>query len=56
MASIDETGITPVDLQGYKILLEEQFREEFGETLSVDPETPNRANHINSRIDVDGSR
>ena len=40
MAAIDETGITPVDLQGYKILLEEQFREEFGETLSVDPETP----------------
>ena len=40
MATVDETGITPVDLQGYKILLEEQFREEFGETLSVDPETP----------------
>ena len=40
MATIDESGVTPVDLQGYKEILENTFREEFGESLSVDPETP----------------
>lgn len=40
MATIDNTGITPVSLTGYKTILESRFREEFGQDLSVEPETP----------------
>ena len=40
MATISETGIIPTDLQGYKNLLEDKFREEFGTSLSIDAETP----------------
>ena len=40
MAVVNEQGITPKDLAGYKALLETRFKSEFGATLSVDPETP----------------
>ena len=37
---IDNTGVIPRDLSGYKELLESQFRAAFGEDLVLDGETP----------------
>ena len=40
MATVDNTGISPVTLDEYKRLLEDSFRDKFGNTLSTEPETP----------------
>lgn len=40
MATIDERGIRPRDLTGYKALFEERFRERFGEGIALESETP----------------
>ena len=40
MAIVDYTGITPVDLAGYRRLFEQKFRDAFGADLSFDEETP----------------
>lgn len=40
MATIDRTGITPLDLAGYRALFEQRFRDAFGQDLALDDETP----------------
>ena len=40
MATVDETGITPTSLYEYKTMLDGRFRDEFGASLNVEPETP----------------
>ena len=40
MATVDRTGISSLDLAGYRTYFEEQFRSEFGQDLSLAPETP----------------
>lgn len=40
MAEITRTGIVPRDLSGYRALLEQRYREAFGEDLATEPETP----------------
>jgi len=40
MATINDTGIAPRDLTGYVELLEQLFRDTFGETINLDTETP----------------
>lgn len=40
MAVVDKTGIIPATLDEYKEILEERFLAEFGEELSLEPETP----------------
>ena len=50
MATVTSTGVQPVSLAGYRQLLESRFRENFDETLAVDPETP--AGQIISVVDL----
>ncbi|MDE2846015.1 MAG: baseplate J/gp47 family protein [Gemmatimonadota bacterium] len=40
MATINNTGIAPRDLTGYVELLEQLFRDTFGETINLNAETP----------------
>ena len=40
MATVSPAGLTPLDLEGYRALLETRFRSAFGTDLSVAPETP----------------
>ena len=40
MATANAAGLAPLDLEGYRALLETRFRDRFGADLSVDPEKP----------------
>ena len=40
MATVDESGITPTTLSEYVVILNQLFKDAFGEDLIVEPETP----------------